>query len=353
MNKKRTILIISLSLFLLIVIGSILIRTVFLKPEEPTYICSSVAVQQNLADAITNHYQSSTDVHLIAWNNRLYFYALSPINNPYEDSFSVFENGGIQTNGNLKQRHYLGSMGGYVYYSSMGLMSAVYAYELDTQKETFLFTASFNNNDVHFTSDGYVFFPTNEEASSFYVVQGNKVIRQENTELLYQIGDKQYTVREYNNEDLISIDDDEETNMEGSVTNGQKVLLPYKSGLLIYNQGHQDLLYYLDSSGEITLLFSVECMSSVSSICLYKDYIFLSFIRYEKWGEFGMLPFENDALTGTYRIDLRDKSVTKISDSIYSGLYSFGDDAIYATDRAGQIFMIDHDGNVIKELLIY
>ena len=136
---------------------------------------------------------------------------------------------------------------------------------------------------------------------------------------------------------------------------GDKSLIPCETGLLVYNQTHENLLYFIDDkTGEVHNLFEIECMSSVSTVNIYENYVFLSFKRYEKWGGFPekMLEYKNDTVQGTYRIDLNDGSSTKISDEIYDALYIFGEGIIYATDSEGQIFKLDFDGNVTENLLV-
>ena len=122
---------------------------------------------------------------------------------------------------------------------------------------------------------------------------------------------------------------------------------------MVHNEGQDGLLYFIDEeSGAVRELFYVQCMASDSAVNTYGNYAFLSFTRWEKWGDFGMLRFENDTLEGTYRIDICTGETVKISDRIYSGLYIFGDNAIYAVDRQNQIFLLDFDGNVQRKILM-
>ena len=64
-----------------------------------------------------------------------------------------------------------------------------------------------------------------------------------------------------------------------------------------------------------------------------------------------MLGFEKDTAEGTYRIDLTDFSVVKVSDQIYNGLYYFGGDCLYTCDEYCNIYVLDMQGNILNTVL--
>ena len=76
-------------------------------------------------------------------------------------------------------------------------------------------------------------------------------------------------------------------------------------------------------------------------------------MRYEKGakGWSAMVGFENDNVKGTYRINLDDYSMEKISDMIFDGMFIFDDAGIFACDENNKVYKLDFDGNVIKRLL--
>lgn len=79
-------------------------------------------------------------------------------------------------------------------------------------------------------------------------------------------------------------------------------------------------------------MISVYCLQlSAKFLCGGKN-----LLRYEKIDDEtykGNLRYENDEIEGTYRINLLDHAIEKISDSIYNGLFYFG---------GQQFFMIDN-----------
>ena len=133
-----------------------------------------------------------------------------------------------------------------------------------------------------------------------------------------------------------------------------RALIPTDYGLLIHNDGGKDLLYIINSSGEVKLLFRVECLYSVSAMTVHDSDVFLSLKRYQEWGpmNIGFVRAEKDEAEGTYRLSLLDGTVTKISDSIYDGLFVFDNTGIYACDEMCCIFKLDYDGHVLSELLV-
>ena len=78
----------------------------------------------------------------------------------------------------------------------------------------------------------------------------------------------------------------------------------------------------------------------------------MSLLRYEKLGPLalGGVRYEDDQVEGTYRVNLDDFSVRKISNEIYNGLYYFGGDCLYACDQNCNIYRLGLDGNVLETL---
>ena len=240
-------------------------------------------------------------------------------------------------------------------------MVDVYCYSLKTSEEKYLTTVeSFNTDNACFSKDGTVYIPLDDMELeknkngeiNYCVIVGDKVRENIKTEIVYKLGDKSYTIRGYNRNDLYCIDGEKRYSMEEEVAYGEKTLIPCDKGILIHNDGEDNLLYLIDETGNVQSLFEIECMISESSVNVYQNTVFLSFKRFEKHGEFGVLEYENDTIQGTYRIDLNDGSATKISDRMYRGLYIWGEDVIYAVDFDDQIFQLDFEGNVIEELLV-
>lgn len=131
-------------------------------------------------------------------------------------------------------------------------------------------------------------------------------------------------------------------------------LIPTECGLLVHNDGGEDLLYLIEESGEVKELFRVFCLRSQSAITVHGSDAYLSVKRYQEWGplQIGFVRTENDEAEGTYRISLQNGSVEKISGSIYDGLFIFDESGMYACDELCSIYKLDFDGNVIEELMV-
>lgn len=133
-----------------------------------------------------------------------------------------------------------------------------------------------------------------------------------------------------------------------------RAIVPYRDGLLLMNEGYGKLLYYIQNDGTVQLLFpEFPCMCSTSSVNFYEDYIFLSFMRWEGYGDIqiNLKAYDNDAVKGTYRIDMRDNSIIKISDETYNGMFILDDTSIFACNRNGDIHQLDFEGN-IKQIIV-
>ena len=127
-------------------------------------------------------------------------------------------------------------------------------------------------------------------------------------------------------------------------------MIPCEEGLLIHNETNGDFLYFVEAdTGNAVALYTAECIYAYSAVNVYGDNAYLSFVRYTQWGPLGLggQVSEDDELNGTYRISLKDYSVTKISDEIYNGLFIFDDSGIYACNSDGQICKLDFNGNVL------
>ncbi len=135
-----------------------------------------------------------------------------------------------------------------------------------------------------------------------------------------------------------------------SISNFDRAMISTDYGTVIHQQGIGHMLYLINKENQVVSLFDVPCLDARSAITIVDDTVYLSFLRYEKYGEIGMKRFENDTMEGTYRISLKDYSVEKLNDNIYDGLYYFGDAYIYACSRDGRIYCLNLDGSV-KDIL--
>ena len=131
------------------------------------------------------------------------------------------------------------------------------------------------------------------------------------------------------------------------------VLYPCADGWLLHISTGSMPLCFISSDGVVTPVFEYACLDSVSSFNCYGDYGFLSVKRYEQWDSmnYGLLPYENDTISGLYRINLTDHTAEKISDNDYRGIFIFDDTSLFVCDNDGGVYQLDYNGNRITTVV--
>lgn len=132
------------------------------------------------------------------------------------------------------------------------------------------------------------------------------------------------------------------------------VLYPFEGGWLLHMSNCKIPLCLISADGSVTPIMEYECLSSSSSFNYYGDYAFLSLMRYEKWDDnwsYFLEPYENDTISGTYRIDLNDCTITKINDNYFNGIFIFDEASIFVCDTNDGVYQMDQDGNLIMTLV--
>lgn len=131
------------------------------------------------------------------------------------------------------------------------------------------------------------------------------------------------------------------------------VLYPRSDGWLIHISTGSTPLCFVASNGVVTSVFEYACMDSASSFNYYGDYGFLSVKRYEQWDSmnYRLLPYENDTISGFYRINLTNYTAEKISDVNYRGIFIFDKTSLFVCDNNGGIYQLDSNGNVMTTLV--
>ena len=308
-----------------------------------------------------NFKQHTAYVELMANDGKLYFYRY-PSNeflmcDKYTQWLCVFENGTVR-----KIREFdivpFFMLDGFYYYQEYdpdieSTRSTIYCFDVKTESESRLFSTDSVSSKYSFSSDGTVYFLEDDNFSMYREVRGDKIGKINKMREEYTLKSGTYYVEGSvrGEQDVVVYNQSGEKKVL-DIPYGKKSLIPCNNGLLVHNEGQGDLLYLIEGdSGKLTELFTCECMVSESAVNVYQDQAFLSFKRYEKHGEFGMLRFENDTLEGTYCIDLGSGQCEKISDKIYNGLYIFDDTGIYACDENSNIYKLDYDANVIDTLV--
>lgn len=227
----------------------------------------------------------------------------------------------------------------------------VYCYSIPNCTRTYLFTTAdlINARDCYL-QDGNVYIPYDRRCSQFFSFDGIQVgdidAKNKKWEIL---GDSYGFAYENDRQEFVCYrHDDAMKSPEEVLPYGLKTVVECDNGILIHNESQGNLLYFLErDTGKIVELFTVECMSSISAVNVYRTNVYISFCRYKNHGQLGMVGYEGDTLEGTYRIDLSDYSVEKINNNVYSGLYIFDDTGIYACDSECNVYKLDFEGKVI------
>ena len=252
----------------------------------------------------------------------------------------------------------MGQSGKYLYYwaNKQENNYSLYCYDLSTNTKQAIYRGDPHGKKTsYFAEDGTCYFPLEvehpEDVPQFVHVSGTEVLEVCPLTKGYPLGGKTYEVvagyGDAEAERILCKESDgtttELTFEKGSCT---RAIIPCVGGLLVHNYNLPTMLYYIRNDGEMTLLFSLPCLTSHSSVQTCGSTVYLSVKRYESYGEIGMRRFENDTEEGTWRIDLKDGTKEKINDYIFCGMYNFDDTCIYCCDEDGNIYRMELDGEV-------
>lgn len=302
----------------------------------------SVTVEQASASP-GNSIQWDSATKLVACNGRLYYHFTSvPLNklNPiiYLHRHNMYANSGKLCKIDQGEiiplidiQVLLGSCGDYIYCLKN---EQLIAYDVTSAEEIVIKQLDNLHYGYIWTDDNTLQILLDEQTNEILTVKDCKVIRQAVEETpfgAYQLGDNWYAV---SGDASLLCNGKDISKQVGHAK--QRTLLPYKDGLLLVNSGGEKLLFFIDASGSIKqIFFDIPCHSSKSCVNFYGDYVFVSFTRYQGYGPSNVTLelFENDTLPGTYRIDTRDNTITKISDTVYGGMYIFDDTGIFTVGK--------------------
>ena len=203
-----------------------------------------------------------------------------------------------------------------------------------------------------FSADGAlcVTFPDNPERTAYRIMNGS-VSEEEAVWDSYQLGDRDYILEHHRFQAATLYERrGEEINEIILPYAENRYLLPVEDGILICNEGGEHLLYFINSAGEITELFSLPCFLSDSAIAVRGDEVYLSIERWEKSGQLGALHYKNDQLQGCYRINWRTQEVKHLSDAIYDGLFVLDNQFILGCSQRGPMVWLDYNFQVVQTL---
>lgn len=355
---------------LLALFASGMLYITFFSPNKAIITKKPIVIHETYISP-ANIKQIRSSVVMGAWNGKLYIVPSKGdgiVGTKYQDRLCVFENGELSTCFNLRKTGLSAKYicGDTAFFTSDQSPSSLYSYSLaeETLKELYSLKSLpdpqsriFTHN-MFFREDDSLFFSVihfSEPERLHVRVAEDNVISCEDAAETYVLGDMTYYIREEYNEDFVYRKDAEghaeKLPLEPAL---ERCIIRTDHGILIHNMrsaGRGVMLYYLTEAGDLIELFDAPQLSSVSAVTVYHDMLYFSFMRSEKYGNIGMLGFENDDLIGTWRISLTDYSIEKLSDEIYDGLYIFDDTGIYACDCYCDLYKLDFDGKVIETLM--
>ena len=324
----------------------------------------------------SNNWQQGASVWMGAYNGELYFIPTGiPTRRFYSDPvywLSTIRGGELSNELKISglDVSVIGSSGEYVY--TITRAGDLLAVNLETKSLTRAFSfsemddrdtkyAMFKEN-CYFAKDGSFYLPIwvprdaeYKEEEHFLHILGDDVLEICTIPDEYWLGEHRYTLeRDVASAAVVIRWTEENKEILDLGLTQTRSLFPSDHGLLVQNwEPHNTdcVLYYIDASGNLIPLYSMPQLTSQSAVAVYHDTVYLSFKRWDAYGDIGMKRFENDTLEGTYKISLENYSATKISDAIYDGMYIFDDTGIFVCDENCNIYKLDFDGNVIDTLL--
>lgn len=142
------------------------------------------------------------------------------------------------------------------------------------------------------------------------------------------------------------------TDSDAAISTGQAKEKRYyitDYGILVHNcsTDGDNILTLVDKRGEVVTLFSTYKIETRSTISVINDTVWLSFTRVHNYGTNNY-----DEIKGTYKINLKDMSCSRISEMNFERIFAFRDGFLYGVDKDLGLFKMDFDGKNIKEIVV-
>ena len=331
-------------------------------PRECSVTADQVLIEDNEHNPANNR-QNTASVWMGTYGGKLYFHPVRSLRESsrthYYHYLSVFENGAAtplkRIDGSI-----IGMQNEAIYFYMFGNnyfndSNRVDCYDISSKRTSKLYSLDNIISSCYFSLCGQLYVPADSTGSRYYPVCGDYVDYSPTPKEVYHLDDKIYSVEGLYHSQTIMVTDAEGMvfSLDNQIPSGRKSIFPCKQGLLVHNEQQGELLYLIcKGSGDVIELFTAPCIKSVSAINIWDNYVFLSFSRYQYDEAIdSTVEIKHDDLAGTYRINLENFDVQKVSDKVYNGLYIFDDTGIYACDEVCNMYKLDFEGNIIMTLL--
>jgi hypothetical protein len=295
-------------------------------------------------------------------NKSVFFYSTRS-NFKYKNYLCVFTDGKIEKLKRFNQNIRIVALkGDYLYYWKLGgsKEDILLQYNILDHSEQQIFKGKDLKRNLIFANEDNLYIPVEIEKKAKYILIQKDKIGIVETDPFYPIGEYNYyaTAGEpaYGESALAEhIFSSYKSEAPVEIKLGpadHRILLKCGDGLIVHNDGNQEILYYIDQDNGLKELMSVECMASYSSIAVISDTAYISVKRFEGWGSMGkgMARFSNDTIEGTYKVEPSTFVVQKISDAVYETMYVYDETHIIGCDENMQVWFFDLDSGNAKLL---
>lgn len=328
----------------------------------------------------SNSRQDCMGIKMQAIDGRLYIYMPRP-DAHIEPSIFVFEKNGVSEMENVLITNWYKSLwndqlvgfeNGYMYIerhpakateSAYPQKAELICYDLATgDMTTLLCTEDAPSLDTSFDENG-VFYAsirenTSEKEKQYQAIQGSQLLDHVVSKPDLRSGTVAEVLEAYNGHTKILSESQLEHTLASvqalGIKNSTCTLYPCVSGWMIHIDRCSVPLWLVSFDGTVSKVFEFESMTTSSSFNIYGDQAYLSFKRYEKWDDhmnYFLQPYANDTISGTYRIDLTDFTMTKVSADSYRGIFIFDDTSILTVDINYGVYQLDPNGCLVNTLI--
>ena len=342
--------------------------------DAPLTVSGDLPVFSAESAPLSNQHQHERDTWLGVYDGQLYYFPncmYSTLETDYDRWLCAVGNGGLTKlcrPGGDGYVSLVGQQGRWLYYWDVhgafdkpGDPYTLLCYDLAARQEVTICTGQNGYDDLTiFAPDGTIYIPLNvtrsDEIRQYLHVSGTQLLGvTTDVPAGYALGGATYAATR-GHEPLAS-----RIVATGADGAAQEVPMPYArircllpagDGLLVHNIDGGSL-YRIAPDHSVTPLFAPPCMTSDTAIAIVGDDVYISLKRYEGWHESGkgLRRYENDTLEGTWRISITDFSAVKINDTIYNGLYCFGD-ILLACDESCSVYRLSPDGSAQPLIIV-